>query len=67
MSTLILEANKRLFMYCILLQTDFQTHVFEYPNICVWIYRIRHVWTCSLPGIKGHLLAPNEATQFPHV
>ena len=40
------------------------TSVKIFPNICVWIYLIRRVWTCSLPGIKGHILAPNEATQF---
>ena len=63
MSTLILEVNKHLLMY-ILFQIDFQTHVFGYPNICVWIYLIRRVWTCFLPGIKGHLLAPNDVTQL---
>ena len=35
---------------------DFQTHVFGYPNTCVWI--------CPLPGIKGHQCDPKEATQF---
>ena len=33
----ILEVNKHLFEYCILLEIDFQTHVFGYPNTCIWI------------------------------
>ena len=37
MLILILEVNKNLFEYCILLEIDFQTHVFGYPNTCVWI------------------------------
>ena len=37
MVTVILELNKRLFKYCILLEIDFQTHMFGYPNTCVWI------------------------------
>ena len=37
MIIVILEVNKHLFKYCILLEIDFQTHVFGYPNTCVWI------------------------------
>ena len=51
MIILILEVNKHLFKDCILLEIDFQTHVFGYPNVrldiltrvfgypntCVWI------------------------------
>ena len=40
----------------ILLETDFQSHVFG--------YLITRVWICSLPGIKGHPCDPNEATQL---
>ena len=37
MIILILEVNKNLFEYGILLEIDFQTHVFGYPYTCVWI------------------------------
>ena len=56
MITIILEVNKHLFKYCIILEIDFQTHVFG--------YLITRVWICSLPGIKGHPCDPNEATQL---
>ena len=35
MIILILEVNKHLFKDCILLEIDFQTHVFGYPNVCL--------------------------------
>ena len=56
MITIILEVNKHLFKYCIILEIDFQTRVFG--------YLITRVWICSLPGIKGHPCDPNEATQL---
>ena len=37
MIAVILEVSKHLFKYCILLEIDFQRHVFRYPNTCVWI------------------------------
>ena len=37
MIIVILEVNKHLFKYYILLEIDFQTHVFGYPNTCVWV------------------------------
>ena len=52
----ILEVNKHLFEYCILLEIDFQTHVFGYPYTCVWI--------CSLPSIKEYLCESNEALRI---
>jgi len=63
MITVILEVNKHLFKYCILLQTDFQTRVFGYLKTCVWNLIIC-VWIWSLLGIKGHPCCPNEATQL---
>ena len=52
MSTLILEVNKHLLMY-ILFQIDFQTHMFGYSNICVWIYLIRRVGPVLYRASKG--------------
>ena len=61
MITVIVEVNKHLFKYCILLEIDYQIHVFGYPKTCVWIsnhacLRIkehsscnnRHCLVCSL-------------------
>ena len=36
MITVILEVSKHLFKCCILLEINFQTRVFGYPNKCVW-------------------------------
>ena len=49
----ILEVNKHLFEYCILLEIDFQTQVFG--------YLITRVWICSLPDIKKYPCDSNEA------
>ena len=35
MIILILEVNKHLFKDCNLLEIDFQTHAFGYPNACL--------------------------------
>ena len=53
---LFVEVNKQFFKYCILLQIDFQTHVFGCLNMRVWI--------CSLTDIKGHPCDTNEASQL---
>ena len=52
MIIIILEVNKHLFKYCIILGIDFQTHVFGYPNTCVLISN------------QGHPCDPNEASQL---
>ena len=70
MIILILEVNKHLFKDCILLEIDFQTHVFGYPNVCLDIltrvfgYLITRVWICSLPSIKEYLCESNEALRI---
>ena len=53
MIIVILEVNKHLFKYCILLEIDFQTHVFGYLITRVWIY--------SLLGIRKYPCDSNEA------
>ena len=37
MIIVILEFNKHLIIHCILLEIGFQTHMFGYPNVCVWM------------------------------
>ena len=54
MITVIVEVNKHLFKYCILLEIDHQTHVFGYPKTCVWISN--HACLC----IKEHPCCNNK-------
>ena len=63
MIIIILEVNKHLFKYCIILGIDFQTHVFGYPNTCVLISN-HACLDLFFTGYQGHPCDPNEATQL---
>ena len=63
MIIIILEVNKHLFKYCIILRIDFQTHVFGYPNTCVLISS-HACLDVFFTGYQGHPCDPNEATQL---
>ena len=62
MITVILEVSKQLFKYCILLQTDFQTHVLGYPNTYVWIsnHAILDLFFTGYQGIHVTQIRPHN-------